>query len=69
MAEWYHNDVPRFLEVYEKKKGDPQYGFMYDQHAEGVAYYNWMVFCMKQKWGPGVYLFPTHPIDTPPWVC
>lgn len=57
MAEWYHNDVQRFHDLYEKKKNDPSYGFMYHQYAEGVAYYNWKVFCVKQKWSAGILSF------------
>eukprot|EP00996_Jenningsia_fusiforme_P003723 NODE_451_length_2239_cov_22.025114_g417_i0.p1 GENE.NODE_451_length_2239_cov_22.025114_g417_i0~~NODE_451_length_2239_cov_22.025114_g417_i0.p1 ORF type:complete len:206 (+),score=24.68 NODE_451_length_2239_cov_22.025114_g417_i0:48-665(+) len=54
MSDWYTNNVEKFLEVYNKKREDSQYGFMYDQHAEGVAYYNWRIFCVKQKWSPGL---------------
>ena len=72
MADWYHNDVPKFLDLYEKKKGDPLYGFMYDQHADGVAYYNWKVFCVKQKWSQGVRLLvdanTTPSFQTPTWM-
>jgi hypothetical protein len=54
MADWYHNNVPKFLELYNSKREDSHYGFMYDQLAEGVAYYNWKIFCVKQKWSPGI---------------